>query len=58
MLYHAKAPLPGAKVIEPERVVFTDEGLHYEMGLVYGKADGKDLLMDCIYPKGIPEPLA
>ena len=57
MLYHAKAPLPGAKVIEPERVVFTDEGLHYEMGLVYGKADGKDLLMDCIYPKGIPEPL-
>lgn len=51
MLYHAREPIPGAKVIEPERVDFVSEGLHYEPDIVYGRADGADLLMDYFHPK-------
>ena len=54
MLYHAKEPLPGAKVIEPERVDFVAEGMHYEVDVAYAQAEGHDLLMDCFFPKFHP----
>lgn len=51
MLYQRKEPLPGARVIDPERVRFVEEGLHYEMAVEYGQVDGAPLLMDYFYPK-------
>ena len=36
MLYEPRAPLQGAKVIEPERVNFASLGLCYQMAVEYG----------------------
>lgn len=51
MLYQPRAPLPGAKVIDPERVNFAARGLCYEMAVEYGRAGDTPLLMDYFYPK-------
>lgn len=51
MLYEPRAPLQGAKVIEPERVNFASLGLCYEMAVEYGCCNGHALLMDYFYPK-------
>ncbi len=50
MLYQPKDPLPGARVIDPERVLFAAQGLCYEMAVEYGASGGKKLLMDYFYP--------
>lgn len=51
MIYRTRVPLSNAKVIEPERVAFAQEGLHYDFGITYGYAAGETLRMDCFYPK-------
>lgn len=51
MLYEPRPPLPGAKVIEPERVNFAARGLCYEMAVAYGRAGDTPLLMDYMYPQ-------
>lgn len=42
--------VPMARVIDPERVDWAAEGLHYEPDIQYGYASGRALMMDVMYP--------